>query len=139
MKKIVVIFFILNVCFCFSQPKVIHVKKEKKAEVFTIVDEQAEFPGGMAGMSAFIRNNLVFPSRAKTDSTFRDCRVYVKFVVNEDGSTSDTEILKGCNGFPECDEESMRVIKNMPKWKPSKIAGKPVKSYYHIPISFKRQ
>ncbi len=137
MKKIVFILFILKACFCFSQIKTIHVAKEKEPEVFTLVEEQAEYPGGIAEMSNFIRKNLVFPSRAKTDSTFIGCKVFIKFIVNEDGLISDAMVLKGCDRFPECDEESIRVVKSMPKWKPAKLGGRTVKCYYNLPLTFK--
>ncbi len=139
MKKTLVVYFILTSFVCLSQTKTIHVAKEKEPEVFTLVEEQAEFPGGISQMSAFIRNNLVFPPRARMDSTFTSCKVFLKFIINEDGSISDPEVLKGCDRFPECDEESIRVIKSMPKWKPAKLEGKPVKCYFNLPLSFKIQ
>ena len=122
---------------CFSQTKSIHVAKEKEPEVYTLVEEQAEFPGGMLALSKFIGDNVAFPKRAREDSLFQSCKVYLKFVVNEDGSTSNAEVLKGCPGYPECDKEGLRVIGIMPKWKPAKLSGREVKCYFNIPINFK--
>ncbi len=137
MKNIITIFFILNVFFCFSQNNPTPVSKTKEPEVFDHVEEMAEFPGGTAELMKFIGKNVVFPKRAREDSLFNDCKVYLKFVVTEEGFTSNHEVLKGCPNFPECDEESLRVLKIMPRWRPAKIDGKPVKCYFNIPINFK--
>lgn len=61
--------------------------------------------------------------------------VYVQFVVEKDGSISDVKVLRGIGGG--CDEEAVRVVKSMPKWKPGKQRGQPVRVYYTLPIDFK--
>lgn len=62
-------------------------------------------------------------------------RVTVKFVVNEEGNVSDIIVVKGIGGG--CDEEAVRVVKKMPKWKPGKQNGRPVKVYFSLPITFR--
>ena len=130
MKKIILFIFILNSFFVFSQ--------EKEAEVYTIVEEQAEYPGGIQEMYKFIQKNLVFPKSAMQDTGFNSCKSYIKFIVNEDGYINNVTIIKGCNRCYACDEEAMRIIKMMPKWKPGKLSGKAVKVYYNLPFNFKK-
>lgn len=106
-------------------------------EIFTIVEEQAEFPGGIAEMQKFIQKNLQYPSMAREAGLSGKC--FLKFVVNETGSISNVEILKGVPGCQDCDKEAIRVVKAMPAWKPAKMTGKSVKCYFNLPISFKIQ
>ena len=64
-------------------------------------------------------------------------KVYIKFVVNEDGSVSQAQVVRGIGGG--CDEEALRVVKDMPKWKAGKQRGKNVKVWYTLPVYFKLQ
>ncbi len=63
--------------------------------------------------------------------------MFVGFVVEPDGSISNVKLLRGIGGG--CDEEAMRVIKSLPKWKPGKQRGKAVRVSYQIPVFFKLQ
>ncbi len=103
-------------------------------EIFTIVEEQAEFPGGTAEMVKFIQKNLQYPAMAREAGISGKC--FLKFVVNETGNISNVEVLKGVPGCPDCDKEAIRVVKSMPAWKPAKMTGKSVKCYFNLPISF---
>ena len=101
-------------------------------EVFTTVEENPTFPGGIREMYKFIGQNIIYPAAAQRANT--QGKVFVKFIVLKDGSISDMTILKGIgNG---CDEETMRVIGSMPKWKPGKQNGIPVNVFFTMPISF---
>lgn len=106
-------------------------------EIFTIVEEQAEFPGGIAELGKFIQKNLQYPPMARDAGISGKC--FLKFVVNESGSISNVEVLKGVPGCPDCDKEAIRVVKSMPAWKAAKMTGKAVKCYFNLPISFKIQ
>ncbi|MEO6304974.1 MAG: energy transducer TonB [Bacteroidia bacterium] len=106
-------------------------------EIFTIVEEQAEFPGGLGEMGKFIRDKLQYPAMAREAGISGKC--FLKFVVNENGDISNVEILKGVPGCSDCDKEAMRVVKSMPKWKAAKMTGRAVKCYFNLPISFKIQ
>lgn len=101
-------------------------------EVFTIVEEMPSFPGGEAKMFEYLANNIRYPQIAK--ETGISGVVYVNFVVGPDGNISDVKVLRGIGGGT--DEEAIRVVKNMPKWKPGKQRGKPVKVSYNLPIRF---
>lgn len=98
------------------------------------VDENPEFEGGNAALLAFVRKNLVYPSRAVAEN--KQGTLYVKFVVDEAGKVSNI-LLQNNLGYG-IDDEAMRVLKLIPKFKsPGKVKGQPVKTYYQIPIKFK--
>ncbi|WP_019989331.1 energy transducer TonB [Rudanella lutea] len=104
----------------------------KEDEVFTVVEQQPEFTGGMAALSSYLSKNLRYPAAAQRANV--SGRVFVSFVVNTDGSIQDVQVLKGL-GFGT-DEEATRVVKAMPKWKPGKQSGRPVRVKYNLPINF---
>lgn len=110
---------------------------EAAPEIFTIVEENAEFPGGFAAMMKFIQQNIQYPAVAKEAGIGGKC--FLKFVVNENGEISNVEVLKGVPSCPDCDKEAIRVVKSMPKWKAAKMTGRSVKCYFNLPISFKVQ
>ena len=101
--------------------------------VFQIVDQMPEFPGGMEAMMKFVASNVKYPEAAKDKNI--EGRVFVSFVVEKDGSVSNVKVLRGIGGG--CDEEAVRVISSMPKWKPGMHKGEPVRVSYQIPIMFK--
>lgn len=101
-------------------------------EIFTVVEENPMFPGGLKEMFAFISKNLKYPVEAQQANV--SGKVFAKFVVRQDGSISDIKILKGI-GFG-CDEETVRVIAQMPKWKPGKQNGQPLNVHFTMPVNF---
>lgn len=103
-------------------------------EVYVFADEEAEFPGGYAAMNAFLNKNLEYPETARTKKISGKC--YVKFIVDTDGKVSDIQVARGVEDCPECDEEAIRVVQMMPKWKPGNTDGKPGKSYFTLPLLF---
>lgn len=110
--------------------------KEKKAadeRVYESVDQAPEYPGGMQALMAFIRKNVVYPPFSRAFGV--QGKVVVSFVVNEDGSTTDFSVLRGVD--EELDGEALRVLKSMPKWKPGKQNGEPVKVKFAVPVNFK--
>ncbi|QKZ11838.1 energy transducer TonB [Spirosoma sp. KUDC1026] len=104
----------------------------KEEQVFTVVEQQPEFNGGMAALGQYLSKNLRYPAAAQRANVAG--RVFVSFVVNTDGSIQDVAVLKGL-GFGT-DEEAIRVIKAMPKWRPGKQSGRPVRVKYNLPINF---
>lgn len=97
-------------------------------------NDSPEFPGGIVAMMEYVKANIKYPQRALDAKISGKCSV--KFSVNPDGSLSDVTVIDGIKACPECDAEAIRVIQSMPKWKPGKIAGKPVALYYNLPIKF---
>lgn len=104
-------------------------------EIFQIVEEMPSYPGGEQKLMAYLSNNIKYPQIAK-ESGIKG-RVFVSFVVEPDGSVSNVKVLRGIGGG--CDEEAMRVVKSMPKWKPGKQRGKAVRVSYMLPINFQLQ
>ena len=104
-------------------------------EVFTIVEEMPDFPGGTAKLAEYLQKNIKYPQMARESGI--QGRVFVNFVVEPDGSVSNVKVLRSLGGG--CDEEAMRVVKSMPKWKPGKQRGKPVRVSYILPVNFKLQ
>lgn len=99
-----------------------------------IAQEPAEYIGGRQAMLAFIKNNLNYPEYAQ--QTGIQGRCFLKFVVSKKGDISAVTVARGVTDCPECDEEAVRVIRKMPLWKAGKTNGKPVDSYFNMPIGF---
>jgi len=106
-----------------------------EAEVFTIVEEMPSYPGGDAKMYEYLGKNIKYPQIARESGI--QGRVFVNFVVEPDGSVSNVKVLRGIGGG--CDEEAIRVVKSMPKWKAGKQRGKAVRVSYTLPVVFKLQ
>ena len=104
-------------------------------EIFQIVEEMPSYPGGDKALMEYIAKNIKYPQIARESGI--QGRVFVGFVVEPDGHVSNVKLLRGIGGG--CDEEAMRVIKSMPKWKPGKQRGKAVRVSYQIPVMFKLQ
>lgn len=107
----------------------------QEEEVFLSVEENPEFPGGPAKLLEYVQKNLKYPMMARESDI--QGKVFVGFVVEKDGSISNVKVLRGIGGG--CDEEAMRVVKSMPKWKPGKQRGKAVRVSYMLPVNFKLQ
>jgi periplasmic protein TonB len=117
---------------------VVTQKKEAEAdetEVFFIVEDMPEFPGGELALRQFIANSIKYPVIAQENGI--QGRVYVTFVVDADGSVSNPRIARGVD--PSLDKEALRVVSLLPKWKPGRQRGKPVRVSYTVPINFQLQ
>ena len=107
----------------------------QEQEIFQIVEEMPAYPGGDQKLMEYVAKNIKYPQIAR--ETGIQGRVFVGFVVEPDGSVSNVKVLRGIGGG--CDEEAMRVVKSMPKWKPGKQRGKAVRVSYMLPVNFKLQ
>jgi protein TonB len=110
------------------------ITETKDEQIYTFVDEEAEFQGGYAAMMAYIQKNFNYPQVAIENNI--QGKAYVKFVVKSDGSISQVQIERGIPGCPECDKEATRVVRGMPSWKAGKVNGKNVSSVFRLPITF---
>ena len=108
-------------------------EEEEIEEVFTIVENQPEFPGGMAAFYKYVGDNMDYPSQARRMGL--EGRVYVQFVVDKDGTVTEVKAVKGIGAG--CDEEAERVLRQAPKFKPGKQRGRAVKVRMVLPIIFK--
>jgi protein TonB len=109
------------------------VVSKKNQKVFDVVEQMPEFPGGMEALFKYMAENMKYPEDAKKQQV--EGRVLVQFIVETDGSVSNTEVLMRV--FPSLDAEAVRVISGMPKWIPGKQNGKVVRVKYTIPVSFR--
>ena len=107
----------------------------EEAQIFMVVESMPEYPGGEAALYAFLADNIKYPQMAKESGI--QGRVFVTFVVEKDGHVTDVRVLRGIGGG--CDEEAIRVVKNMPKWTPGKQRGKSVRVQYNLPVKFTLQ
>lgn len=104
-------------------------------EIFLVVEEDPEFPGGLEALGKYLSENIKYPALAKENNITG--RVFVSFVVEKDGHVGNIKILRDIGGG--CGAEAVRVVKAMPKWKPGKQRGKPVRSQFNLPVSFELQ
>lgn len=111
------------------------IEQKVEAEVFLIVEEPPTFPGGDAALYKWLGENLKYPEEAKELGI--QGRVFVSFVVEPDGSTSNAVVKRGIGGG--CDEEAIRIVKAMPKWGAGKQRGQPVRVQFNLPIKFTLQ
>ncbi len=100
--------------------------------VYTAVEQQAEYPGGMGEFSKFLQQNIKYPATAQRAN--HKGKVYAQFIVNPDGSANEFSVLKS-TGDNDLDNEALRVLK-LAKWNPGKHGGKDVKSRFTVPINF---
>jgi protein TonB len=107
-------------------------EEEGDSQVFFIVEDMPEFPGGELALRKYIANSIKYPVIAQENGI--QGKVYVTFVVDKDGSVSDARIARGVD--PSIDKEALRVVNSLPKWKPGKQLGKTVRVSYTVPINF---
>ena len=110
-------------------------KKTANDKVLEKAEVMPEYPGGDQAMMDFVAKNVQYPQEARDKEI--SGRVLVSFVIEKDGSIADVKVVKGIGGG--CDEEAVRVVKAMPKWKPGKDKGKPLRVSYMMPFTFKLQ
>lgn len=114
-------------------PEVGEVENSDMVDVYTIVEQMPEFPGGEAELIHYISKNIQYPQEAKEKGI--QGYVYIGFVIEKDGSVSNIRNLRGVDS--ELGAEAMRVVESMPKWKPGMHNGEFVRVSYQIPIHFK--
>lgn len=117
----------------FDEPVAEIIKESDEDVIFTIVEQPAEYQGGLEAMAKFLQKNMKYPAIARRMGT--EGSVFVSFVIDRDGVISDIQVIKGIS--TECDKEATRVISLMPPWKPGKQNGKPVRCRFVLPVKFK--
>jgi protein TonB len=105
----------------------------EEEEIFMVVEESPEFPGGVQALLEYLRKNIKYPQICKDNNI--QGRVLISFVVNKDGAIVDPEVIKSVH--PSLDKEALRVISGMPNWKPGAQRGKPVRVKYTVPVNFR--
>jgi TonB family protein len=103
------------------------------SRVYVIAKGMPEFPGGDMALYDYLKQNLLYPPQAKIDSV--QGSVMVHFVIDEEGHVKDANVLRGIGGG--CDEEALRLIQSMPRWKPGlNSLGDPVKIGFNLRVNF---
>ena len=115
--------------------KIEEEEEEAEDEIFQVVENDPEVPGGAEALFKFLAQNIKYPQLARENNITG--RVYVTFVVEKDGSVTGVRVLRDIGGG--CGQEAVRVVNAMPKWKPGMDKGKPVRVSYMMPFSFKLQ
>lgn len=112
--------------------KIIEEPEIQDEEIFIWSETLPEFKGGEEERINFLRNNIVYPQDARERGI--QGIVFIGFIVEKNGEISDVAVLRGIGGG--CDEEAIRVVKMMPKWKPGLQRSKPVRVRLNMPIKF---
>lgn len=99
-----------------------------------VADVAPEFPGGMEGLQRYLEKNIQYP-RVYIDSR-KGGLVYLQFVVDETGNVTQIEVKKGVKDAVEFENEAVRVVKAMPRWKPGIYGGKNASVYFTLPVNF---
>ena len=97
-------------------------------------EEMPEFPGGPEALNSFLTKEIQYPEVARNNGIMGT--VLVEFVVEKDGRVSNAKVKVPL--FPDCDKEAVRGVMAMPKWKPGKNMGKPVRCFYQVPVTFRQ-
>ena len=115
----------------------VYVEEEVEEEqIFDVAEENPEFPGGTKALAKYFADNIKYP-RVSRDNNSQG-KTYVKFTVNSDGSIQDVEVIRSA-GDIYLDKEAIRVVELMPKWKPGRQSGKPVRVKFVLPVNFRLQ
>ena len=121
-----------------EKPEVVEIPAEKaetKDEVFMVVEQMPEFPGGIQEFMSFLSKNIKYPASAMAKNV--QGRVIVQFVVEKDGTPTEFKVIRSVD--PDLDAEALRVMKEMPKWKPGMQRGQVVRVKYTLPVTFRLQ
>ena len=103
-------------------------------DVFMVVEESPEFPGGINALMGYIRDNMVVPDSCRENNI--QGRVLVTFIVEKDGSITKPVVVKSVNHL--LDAEALRLVSAMPKWKPGKQNGETQRVKFTIAVNFRK-
>jgi TonB family protein len=112
---------------------VLEITMKKPGEVFTMVEEMPQFPGGTEALKTFVYSTLKYPVIALENGI--QGRVFVNFMVDKTGKVTKAKVSRGVD--PSLDKEAKRIVESMPKWTPGKQNGQAVDVAYEMPIDFK--
>ena len=113
--------------------KTVISKNQSKERVFDVVENMPEFPGGQDSLMNFLMHTIKYPKEAMEKGI--QGRVVAKFIVEKDGQVSTPKVVRSV--YPALDEEALRVIRCMPKWKPGKQNGREVRVFFILFVTFR--
>lgn len=128
MKKFLCLFLLITASASF---KLAQAQTPADSMIFTYVEQMPEFNGDLYN---WLAKNMVYPADAREQKL--EGKTFLRFVVETDGRVTNVEMMRS-SGYPALDAEAIRVVKTMPLWKPGKQNGKPVRSMFTLPVSFK--
>ncbi|HEY4206049.1 MAG TPA: energy transducer TonB [Puia sp.] len=105
-----------------------------KEGVYNKAQVMPQFPGGQDALSTYVNNHVEYPQQAIDNNTTGT--IMVSFVVDEKGKVKDAHVIGSQTSKDGLDQEALRVVNNMPDWKPGKVKGKTVKTRLELPINF---
>jgi protein TonB len=105
---------------------------EKDTTIYTTVEVQPSFPGGVDSLKAYVIRNAIYPEVYRK-SKYEE-KVFVSFVVEKDGTISNVELIQG--GFAKFEKQALDLVATMPRWNPGTQNGEPVRVYFTLPIKF---
>ena len=114
---------------------IVEEKKPEKEEVFRAVEQMPQFPGGDAELMKFLRDNIVYPAMAQENNV--QGKVIVQFVVTKTGDIGEVKVVKSVDR--DLDNETVRLVKKLPKFIPGRMNGQAVNVWYTLPVQFKLQ
>jgi protein TonB len=132
------ILFLLNSQWSFAQVS----ESPKDTAIVTAPEIDAEFAGGYDGLVNYLSNNLSFIGNPKNkrsvakEELLEGGRLIVRFIIEKDGSITHVKLETKLPKCEPCNQDAIRVVKNMPKWKPASSDGKAVRTYVRLPIIF---
>jgi protein TonB len=103
---------------------------QQDSTIYSIVDKEAEFQGGVAAMMAWVQKNLVYPLEA-VENNLVDSRIYITIIVETDGSLSQITVNTKCES---CANSFITLMQTSPNWIPAQLNGRNVRSKYIIPM-----
>jgi len=101
-------------------------------EIVNFAEVMPEFPGGILSLQKFIANAIKYPVIAQENGI--QGKVFVSFVIDEFGNVTSASIVRSVDA--SLDNEALRVVRSLPKWKPGMQGGKALKVRYYVPINF---
>lgn len=107
--------------------------QQQAKDSIIVAQEPPRFPGGTYGLMRYVASRLKYPESAVMQGI--EGKVVVEFVVKSDGTIGDVRIKRSLT--PECDYEALTVVKSLPTFTPGRENGKPVNTWYTLPITFK--
>lgn len=131
--KTIQIIFLLMLIIGAGKTQILAQNEKVTNGVYSVCEEMPEYQGGQTALRTEIANSVKYPEEAKTKEI--QGKVYVSFVVDEQGKVKDINLARGVN--PLLDKEALRVVSELTKtWTPGKEKGKAVKVAFTIPIQF---
>ncbi len=121
---------LLMVCAVMAQTTTTKTAVTSNPQIYIWPERMPEFPGGQGALTEFLTTNTHTP----TGEAVVQGKVIVQFIISEEGNLEDVKVVKGIS--PAFDNEALRVIALLPKFKPGMQSGKPVKVYYNLAVNF---